>query len=198
MDAPPEKEDCHPFVAGHWAFMHNGDLGGFHRLRRHLLAQLSEAAFSTIEGQTDSEHLFALFLDEVGGTAAETDAAGIASALKRAMARALALSVQHGDGAPSYLNLAVTDGRAAVVTRFTTDDRYDGESLYWNTGRRYVCEGGLCRMVEPDREGASVLISSERLSEDPGWEPVRAGHMVLVHADRTAHTQRIDLPSHDG
>jgi len=53
------EANCHPFVWGRWSFMHNGDVGGFHEIRRALLATLSDRAFDAIGGGTDSEHLFA-------------------------------------------------------------------------------------------------------------------------------------------
>ena len=175
--------NCHPFSAGRYAFMHNGDLGGFGRLRRSLLSELSDEAFASIQGQTDSEHIFALLLDELAGTEVE-NAGELADAVQRTFERALELSRAHGND-NSYLNVAITDGRSAVVTRFTTDTGYDGESLYWNSGRRYVCDGGLCRMVTPESSGAAILVSSERLSSDPGWEAVPRNHMLLIEPDRS-------------
>ena len=186
------ETDCHPFVAGRFALMHNGDLGSFPAIRRRLLASLGDESFAVIQGHTDSEHLFALFLDEVGGQEADPGPEELALALDAAMRRALEFSRSEGTE-HSYLNLAVTDGRSAVVTRFTTQPDYAGESLYLNTGRRYLCEGGVCRMSAPDPDGAAVIVSSERLSEEPGWEPVPRNHRVLIRPDRTTHLQPIEL-----
>lgn len=186
------ESNCHPFVAGRYAFMHNGDLGGFFRLRRALLERLSDANFARVDGQTDSEHLFALFLEHLGDATAPTTPEAMARALTDAVREAVELSRRHAPGAESYLNLAVTDGRAAIVTRYTTDPDYDGETLYWNSGRRYVCEGGVCRMVEPDPAGRALLVSSERLSSDPGWEAVPRNHMLLAKSDGTTHVTPLE------
>ena len=59
--------NCHPFLWGPFAFMHNGHVGGFRALRRRLLERLSDEAFSLIGGSTDSEHVFALFVDHYRG-----------------------------------------------------------------------------------------------------------------------------------
>jgi predicted glutamine amidotransferase len=40
-------------------------------------------------------------------------------------------------------------------------------------------------MVAPDAEGGAVIVSSERLSQDPGWENVPPNHLVAIGADRT-------------
>jgi predicted glutamine amidotransferase len=184
--------NCHPFVSGRLAFMHNGDLGGFLKLRRALLADLSDEAFHGLQGQTDSEHLFALLRDRAGESGDLTvDALG--DAVREAFAHAVELSRRFAPGEHSYLNVAVTDGRCAVVTRFTTEDGYAGESLYWNSGKRYVCDGGVCHMVAPETTGSAVLVSSERLSDDPGWEAVPRNHMLLVSADRTARLVPLEL-----
>ena len=47
--------NCHPFASGPFAFMHNGGIGGFPRIRRRLEAGLSEEAFAGIQGTTDSD-----------------------------------------------------------------------------------------------------------------------------------------------
>lgn len=188
------EANCHPFVAGRYAFMHNGDVGGFLHVRRALLARLSDRSFQRLGGQTDSEHLFALFLDQLGDPAEVGTPESIAEALMHAMAESLVLSRTFAPGSDSYFNIAVTDGHSAVITRFTTHEGYDGETLYWNTGKRYVCEDGVCRMVVPDPEDRpAVLVSSERLSRDPGWEAVPRNHMLLVGEDHSARLAPIEL-----
>lgn len=179
------EANCHPFRSGRYAFMHNGDVGDFARLRRPLLASLTDPAFDAIAGNTDSEHVFALVLDELlraKGDGVER----LAAALQHAIARLLALTRAHGTGEPSYLNLALTDGDCAVACRFTDRADYDGESLFVHTGRVYVCHAGACRMLAPVRGHGCVLVSSEPLSDDPGWDPVPRNSIVRVADHGTA------------
>lgn len=200
------EANCHPFRHGRFAFMHNGDIGDFAKVRRPLLTSLGDIAFDTIAGNTDSEHLFALVVDELVARGAITgakdpnDANGtnganapkggvgeelLAAAMQAAVARCVALCAQHGGGEPSYLNLALSDGDCAVACRYTTEAGYDGESLYVHTGRVYVCHGGVCKMLSPDRGRGCVLVSSEPLSADPGWDLVPRNSLVLVRKDGT-------------
>jgi predicted glutamine amidotransferase len=172
------EANCHPFTNGPYSFMHNGDIGGFQRVRRPLLAQLSDRSFDAIKGTTDSEHAFALFLEEAGN--GELDARDMAEALRRTVVRILDLVAQHGEGAPCYLNFAVSNGSVSAVTRFSTAPDQGGESLHLNRGRRYVCEAGVCRMVAPDGPSTAVVVSSEPLSEDAGWEDVPGNHVVSI------------------
>jgi ergothioneine biosynthesis protein EgtC len=187
------ESNCHPFTKGRLAMMHNGDLGGFASLRRALLERLSDAAFDGIDGSTDSEHLFALFVDALGNDESETDSAVLAGALRRSFATALELSRESGSGEDSYLNVAATNGLCAVVSRFTTQPDYEGESLYLHSGLRYICVDGACHMVAPDEHGAAVIVSSEPLSDDPGWQPVPRNHLVRIDADRRVEIEPLDL-----
>lgn len=184
------EANCHPFRSGPLLFMHNGEIGDFARIRRPLLASLSDAAFDVIAGTTDSEHLFAVLVDELerrgqgGADAAEPRAVDrLAAAMCAAIRRVLALVHRHGPGAPSYLNLAVSDGEHAVACRFTDDPDSAGETLFVHTGHEYVCEDGVCRMVPPDSGAGCVLVASEPLSDDPGWDEVPPNSLVKLLGD---------------
>ena len=106
------------------------------------------------------------------------------------------LSSACGASEPSYLNVAVSDGSSAAVSRYTTDDPSGADSLYVHTGRRYTCEDGVCRMLEPLSGQETVLVSSERLSDDPGWQSVPVNHIVVVHDGRVTRFEPVgDAPS---
>jgi len=57
--------NCHPFAWHRQLLMHNGYLNEFTRLRRRLLAPLCDEAFNLVRGSTDTEHLFAVFVDQL-------------------------------------------------------------------------------------------------------------------------------------
>ena len=50
---------------------------------------------------------------------------------------------------------------------------------------RYTCEGGVCRLLEPEPDDNAVLISSERLTDDPSWSAVPVNHMLVIGEDRS-------------
>jgi len=174
--------NCHPFTWGPYSFMHNGIVGGFPAVRRPLLERLSDPFFDAIQGTTDSEHVFALFLENLARGPANPAAEDLADALRRTIEEIHALVERHAPQAYSLLNLAVSDGRCAVVTRCSTKPDYPGESLHVDRGRRYLCEEGACRMVPGDETGGAVIVSSEALSRDPGWETVPPDHFVLIRS----------------
>ncbi|MEO6595967.1 MAG: class II glutamine amidotransferase [Planctomycetota bacterium] len=176
------EANCHPFRSRHYAFMHNGDIGDFARVRRPLLESLGDEAFGSIHGNTDSEHLFAVVIDELGKTE-PNGVEHLAKVMQAAVARVVKIGEQRGTKQPSYINLALSDGESAVSCRFTTEPDYDGESLFVHTGRVYVCSDGVCRMLAPEGSRGCVLVSSEPLSEDAGWQAIPRNSMVLVTHD---------------
>lgn len=175
------ETNCHPFTEDRFALMHNGEVGGFPSVRRPLLDSLSDTAFAQIRGTTDSEHVFAVFMDELRREDRQAGCAAMAATLERSISRVLELVEAHGEGAPSYLNLVVTDGKAAVVTRFASGDPDDAESLYVSHGKRYVCEERVCRMEEAEGSSRAVVVSSEPLTDDVLWDPVPPNHVVSIH-----------------
>jgi glutamine amidotransferase len=188
------EANCHPFRWGRYAFMHNGDVGDFARLRRPLITTLSDEAFATIQGNTDSEHVFALVVDELRRSH-KSGIEAMAEAIQRAVTRVVLLGREHGIGEPHYLNLALSDGQDAVACRFTTHEGYDGESLFVHTGRIYVCSGGECRMLTTDGGRGCVLVSSEPLSDDAGWDPLPRNSLVLVNAEGNVSLRGLPEPA---
>ena len=88
-NAPVHEYNSHPFCAGRFMFMHNGGIAKMSSVRRNLEATLTAVAYSTIEGQTDSELAFAIFLTQIPGQ--DWSKVHTAKALREAMMRTLAV-----------------------------------------------------------------------------------------------------------
>ncbi len=46
-----------------------------------------------------------------------------------------------------------------------------------------MCEDGVCRMVAADEGSGAVIVASEPVSTDPGWEMVPLNHAVVIDDD---------------
>lgn len=69
---PVSEQNCHPFQWGRYIFMHNGVVGGFGRIKRRLLEQLSDAAYNSIQSfHSDSAVCFAVFLSHLPDLASQ-------------------------------------------------------------------------------------------------------------------------------
>jgi ergothioneine biosynthesis protein EgtC len=174
--------NCHPFRYGQYLFMHNGDVGDFRQIRRKLLNEVSDDAFSNVYGSTDSEHFFAVVIDELQQLADLAPLERLATALERAIARVTAIVSRHGTGEPCHLNCAISDGTHAVVSRFANDPDEGPPTLYYYLGQLYEST------VENPESGAAdqtVIVSSERLTTAVGWEVIPPNHLILLGRDQT-------------
>lgn len=154
------RANCHPFVSGRWAFMHNGQIGGFERIRRALEATLPDALYDQLEGTTDSELFFHLMIDE----GLDDDPQG---ALERATARVVSAARRAGIDPALKLTAAFSDGETLFAVRYATDAT--APTLYTSSFRDGT---GRCIVSEPfDRENAE-------------WQPVPpSSFVVMTRAD---------------
>ena len=193
--------NCHPFGWGGYLLMHNGHVGSFRTIRRRLLDTVCDEAFNVVKGSTDTEHLFAVFVDEIIRSGcpmdpgvAPTDGWGameLARRLSAAIARVLEVVREQGDGEPSFLNVAVADGSRVAVCRFDTDPIESPESLYLLHGEMYEPAGRRFPERRKDDEGEAMVVSSERLTDDPRWRAVPPASMLVL--DRYAPPRMVPM-----
>ncbi len=174
------KNNCHPFKYKQYAFMHNGDIGGFQKIRRTLLRKLSDDHFEQIKGNTDSEHFFALLLDQLDGHVTESPEESMTNAMLDAFRELNEMRDKDDIKNHCLINSVFTDGIVGVITRYSSGNHEDPPSLFINAGNRYVCEDGVCYMIDPGHHVRSVIVSSEPLSEDPGWHEVPVNTLIVV------------------
>ncbi len=189
---PVTQLNCHPFTWSRYAFMHNGHVARFRSIRRRLLERLSDDAFHQIKGSTDSELVFALLADHLRR---QPDTHDGANPLARALAKTIRdleqLRNESGIDDPSLLNLALTDGHSAVVSRFISDTPEKANSLYYRLGERFRCEDGICRMLNDEGRGA-VIVASEPLTQKKDWIPVAPNCFVIVSPDTSVSVTAIE------
>ncbi|AIE74833.1 MULTISPECIES: ergothioneine biosynthesis protein EgtC [unclassified Synechocystis] len=156
---PPLAVDltnCQPFTEEGLLFVHNGFINNFRTtLYRPLRNLLSDASYQFIHGTTDSEHIFALILDNLRHLR-QGDLNGSEVSLDKALEVSLltlsALARQHN----TYFsaNIILADGQRIVACRYAS--RQPEPTLYWLAdGKR--CPGG-------------VIIASEPLFADSQWQ----------------------------
>jgi glutamine amidotransferase len=123
-----ELANVQPFAQGRIAFAHNGFITGFRRgVQRAIREGLGSEAYESIEGSSDSEHLFALVLD--GGAAA------LPEAVRAAIGRLDAICARLDRTAVATLLLG--DGEQLVGVRWARGLK--AASLYWAPFQQGVC-----------------------------------------------------------
>jgi len=189
--------NSHPFQYKQYLMMQNGGILEFKKIKRKMINLLDEEVFNWIDGQTDTQYIFALFIslaekrridhgklsfDEIHGCLNETFA--IIEELKKEV----------GVDAPSLYNLVLTDGKAMIATRYSTQPKVETRSLHLAMNAQcYICEEGNLTLRDKNQEKRGVLISSEVLTDRKElWTTVPENHFIMVEEDLTVRLKELD------
>lgn len=173
--------NCHPFIYDRWMLMHNGDVDHFLTIKRHLRHFLDDDIYLWIKGETDSEHLFALFLQLAKGRDLE-DLQVVADVLEETFVTINNLILQYNGSNDSFYNVCLTDGKRIVASRYAAKKQQKPESLHYSSG-------AWIAKINPSK---TVLVSSERLTDlNDDWQEVPANHLLLVDGDNNIHLRKM-------
>ncbi|KAJ1758458.1 glutamine amidotransferase subunit [Coemansia sp. RSA 2523] len=197
-DTATSESNCHPWQYGNLMWMHNGNIGGFDRIKRQLQNALSEEIYLSIQGTTDSEHAFALFLNMLDQP--RTRVEFTYQELRRAMLDTIAQINEWLDEAgvdeTSLMNFAVTDGQTVVCTRYITSCDLDAASLFYSSGSEFKSEAdsGQYRMVKANKREDVVVVASEPLTyERSDWLAIPTNTLLVITPKLNVHL----YPIHD-
>ncbi|MEJ2761028.1 MAG: ergothioneine biosynthesis protein EgtC [Gammaproteobacteria bacterium] len=160
-------DNTQPFIDGGIMYLHNGYIKGFgESVRARFHEFLAPAIQAGIQGNTDSEYLFALFRQQFTSNPDPLPALrGLLASLSDLLA-----------GAPALVNIVVSDGQSLIACR-------------------HACNDGACPTLyytdsHPDFPDAALL-ASERFSSPAAWEPVAEDTILVIAPDRTVDWYRI-------
>jgi len=174
--------NCHPFVYGDWMFMHNGEIYDFILVKRHIRHLLDDDIYDWIKGDTDSEHLFALFLQLAKGRDL-TQLSVVADVLQDTFKKIAEVIKEFGRKGPSYFNICLSDGHRIIATRYCTYEKKKALTMHYLVG--YMATGqGL--WINEAEAPAHVVVSSEKLNDlAMGWQEMPAQHMILIDENKS-------------
>ncbi|MEJ1979401.1 MAG: class II glutamine amidotransferase [Acetobacteraceae bacterium] len=148
------RANCHPFAAGRLLFMHNGQVGGWAKVRRRVEAMIPDALYTERTGTTDSE---AIFLAALARGLAEDPVAAMAATLRDVRV----IMDEAGVQAPLRFTAALTDGERLWAFRWACDDH--PATLYWRQDAR------------------GLVVVSEPIDDAPdGWRAVPPGCSLVA------------------
>jgi predicted glutamine amidotransferase len=185
-----EKRNAHPFTHGRWCFVHNGTLKNFAQHQSAVEALIREDLRARIQGATDSERCFYLFLTRL----AELRQCFVGSACVEKVARALAETMglmSRITDVPgqdrSSMNFLVTNGDVMVATR-------RNRSLFLSDT---APETGRCPHREhagPPKPGDRLeqfVLASEQLSGEDHWHVVAEDSVIGVDSGLVFHQWKV-------
>ncbi|KAF9304327.1 hypothetical protein BGZ74_001805 [Mortierella antarctica] len=178
------ESNCHPWQHGRLMFMHNGTISDFHLIKRKVQESLSDDIFLAVNGNTDSEFAFAVFLSQLS-TPSQTEPfchSTLKDAMLRTIAKLNAWTKEAGATEVSLMNFAVTDGVSVVCTRYINSRNLEAASLHYSSGTRFEeYKPGHYRMVKADRREDIVVIASEPLTfEKADWLAIPSNTVVVI------------------
>ena len=175
---PVSQANCHPFRHGPWLWMHNGFLGDFSQWRRKLLGSLSDNTFNLIQGNTDSEHVFAIFMGEVGfdpETSAAMGASELLKALNNCIKKLIQIKSDVECNAQAHMNFAVSNGRVSLFSRLSIDSGEPPPTLHY--------------LIDE----ASCIVASEPLSDCSDWQEVDQGQVLVLEKESELRIEEVSL-----
>lgn len=199
--AKSKLENTQPFRFRTWVFAHSGTVSQFGAIQSGVLEHIPDFLRRNIRGESDSEHVFHLFLaflhDEGKLDDPTIGVSDVANAVRATVAMLNSLVVSAG-GEVSALNLVVTNGRVLVAVR-------RGKPM-WMRRVAGMQDCAICREAHMATEPSSermrfahdvlrfVLIVSEPTKIGPeGWEEVPEATVVGVSRDLTTTVQPLSL-----
>jgi glutamine amidotransferase len=155
------ERNTHPFTMDGRIFAHNGGFGDLAALEAHLGDDLG-----LVGGDTDSERLFALVTREIRRNGGDV-AGGLVTAIGWVAARLPVLA----------LNVVLTTADGLWAVRYP-----ETHTLFVLTSDEGPVEhrSDAGTHVSAGRAPARVVVASERLDHDPGWEELSPGELLHV------------------
>lgn len=189
------ETNCHPFSYHSLMFMHNGGISNFNKIKRSIVNHIKDEYFLYIQGSTDSEISFALFLDTLDKMGYDPKLPGGQfgdKVLREALMKTIELIknfIQLVDPAspgystePSLLNFAVTDATSVVISRYITSKTQEAASLHFSCGSSFKeYEPHQYVMERLDRKLDVIMVASEPLTfERKDWITVPTNTVLTI------------------
>ena len=174
-----DMSNCQPFtsegssLSHRLLFTHNGYIDNFRKtLYRPIRNSLNDETYQSIQGTTDSEHIFALILDELQRSPHIT--------LEKALANALTSLSELANSYQAYFcaTMIVSDGKQLLACRYAS--RSPAPTLYW--------------LRDDSTYPNAVIVASEPLF-DGNWNSCPEQSIISIGEDFEVHTHQLSQRS---
>ena len=184
-----KHENTHPFRFRQWVFAHHGTVGGnaatFADARDTILGAIPDFLRRNIRGETDSEHLFHLFLGQLHKAGKLDDSLVPPEVAGHALSEAVGLCDIAVGGSEWVANCAASNGRVMLATaRGAVMHCYEVSGIHdCPVCRESPAEASRAatRPYEHDHLRAVVLLADDDLAAPrPPWRVVPPGSLISV------------------
>lgn len=165
-------EDTHPFRFHNWVFVHNGNIKNFTAYRPALKQLVLPELLFHIQGQTDSELLFFIFLSELKRRNLLERQAPLPQYIDAILTACKTIQdiiglFQPVDGPPdeTYLSFILTNSQIMLAHQ-------GGKPIY------YLLQDTICQLCYQCTQ--TYTFSSEPLTSDGIWQAIEVGDLMAL------------------
>ncbi len=155
--------------------MHNGYIPEFWKLKRDIIAMLSDEVFHEIKGSTDSEYFFLLFLEFYKNSSTQDKLTKISECLEQGIKTIWDLLEKHHITDQYMLNVIISDGVRVVWSRFHSLWAQWLNTLYYKDA--------------PD----ATIIASEPLDHSDDLKEVKEDSIITVDENNDVINKELSL-----
>ena len=183
--------NTHPFQFGNWTFAHNGNIKNFDKHRDEITSNIAPELRRFILGSTDSEVLFYFLLTRLQEKL-ELDERNcpietLSYIVRNAVEELIGIigyysKIDDAGEYETYLTFIITNGQTMLAHQ-------GGKNMYYSTyknhcGDRLTCPSFSDECENPTKTGHinHLIFSSETLSGDNIWLPMKLGQIIGVDA----------------
>jgi len=146
------RSNCHPFIWRNWTFMHNGEIGNWHKCRKDIEDLIDHTHYPHRNGTTDSEALFLVALSK--GLTKDP-----ITAMRESIKDVMGIMDEHGSKEPIRISCALSNGNEIWAFRFSSDNK--SPSLYYGSPHT--------RASEPGKNVINTIASEPSDSDASHW-----------------------------
>lgn len=153
-----------------WMFMHNGWIPSFENVKRDFLNLLDDDLYKWVKGSTDSELIFALFL-QLAKKQHKTPI-DIVTVLQETFTLIISMIKTQQNKSIAHLNICISDGKRVVASRYCNSKYVKPETMYVHINK------------QDKTEVQSVIVASEKLTKSrKDWKLIPSNNCVSIGPD---------------
>lgn len=186
-------QNCHPFYYLNFTWMHNGDIKNLINLQKYVYQNCDNLIIKNIKGNTDSELLFCIFISQLPEKYRHKKFIPYAI-LKNTLISTIRLVTKLNNNEVSSLNLAFSDGKTIICSRYINSTSEDPPSLYYTYGNK-VSQKGTEFFIEIDNQNIKkIIISSEPINKySTQWKLIPKNYLLIFTSKNNIKLMKINM-----
>lgn len=180
-------QNCHPFNYFNFTWMHNGDIKHNIELEKYVYSNCNDDLLKLIKGNTDSEYMFYIFISLIPERYKNKKYLPI-NIIKEVFLNTLKLVNQINKYSSSSMNIAFSDGKTIICSRYINSKNDTPPSLYYSYNSL-----GMKSNADVN-EKKNIIISSEPIEKKSvNWKLIPKNKLLIYTTNNNLKIHKINL-----